>query len=74
LEDETGTFNLVVWRDLFEQYRKQILSAKLLMVEGNLQIEGEVVHVIVQRCHNLNPLLGLLTPSDEMFPGGRNFR
>lgn len=74
LEDETGTFNLVVWRDLFEQYRKQILGAKLLMVEGNLQIEGEVIHVIVQRCHNLNPLLGLLSPSDEMFPSGRNFK
>jgi len=74
LEDETGTFNLVVWRDLFEQYRKQIVGAKLLMVEGHLQIEGEVVHVIVQRCHNLNPLLGLLTTSDEMFPSGRNFK
>jgi error-prone DNA polymerase len=74
LEDETGTFNLVVWRDLFEEQRKQILGAKLLMVEGNLQLEGEVVHVIVQRCHNLNPLLGLLTPSDEMFPSGRNFK
>jgi error-prone DNA polymerase len=65
LEDETGAFNLVVWRDLFEQYRKQILGSKLLMVEGNLQIEGEVVHIIVQRCHNLNPLLGLLTPGME---------
>jgi error-prone DNA polymerase len=65
LEDETGTFNLVVWRDLFEQYRKQIIGAKLLMVEGNLQIEGEVVHIIVQRCHNLNPLLGLLSSPSE---------
>jgi error-prone DNA polymerase len=83
LEDETGTFNLVVWRDLFEEYRKPILGAKLLMVEGHLQIEGEVVHVIVQRCHNLNPLLGLLTPSHDeeapgsttnVWPGGRNFK
>ena len=74
LEDETGTYNLVVWRDLFEEHRKQILGAKLLMVEGNLQIEGEVVHVIGQRCHNLNPLLGLLTSSNEMFPSGRNFK
>ncbi|HEY4206231.1 MAG TPA: error-prone DNA polymerase [Puia sp.] len=76
LEDETGTFNLVVWRDLFDEYRKQILGAKLLMVEGNLQIEGEVVHVIVQRCHNLNPLLGLLAASHDegVYPGGRNFK
>ena len=68
LEDETGTFNLVVWRNLFEEYRKAILGAKLLMVEGHLQIEGEVVHVIAQRCHNLNPLLGLLTSSTDEAP------
>ena len=83
LEDETGTFNLVVWASLFEEYRKQILGARLLMVEGHLQIEGEVIHVVVQRCYNLNPLLGLLTAANEEnppvgdmtpYPGGRNFR
>ena len=57
LEDETGQFNLVVWASLFEEYRKEILGAKLLMVEGHLQVEKEVVHIIVQRCHNLNRLL-----------------
>jgi error-prone DNA polymerase len=35
------------------------------MAEGHLQIEKEVVHVIVQRCHNLNRLLVGLTPSQE---------
>ena len=68
LEDETGTFNLVVWASLFDHYRREILGSRLLMVEGNLQIEGEVIHVIVQRCHNLNPLLGLLTPSQDENP------
>ena len=63
LEDETGTFNLIIWASLFEEYRKEILHAKLLMVEGNLQIEREVVHVIVRRCHNLNRLLTHLTPT-----------
>jgi len=83
LEDETGTYNLVVWGSLFEEYRKQILGARLLMAEGHLQIEGEVIHVVVQRCFNMNVLLGQLTPADEEgapaedmtpFPGGRNFR
>ncbi|MDP4149364.1 MAG: error-prone DNA polymerase [Bacteroidota bacterium] len=63
LEDETGTFNLIVWPKLFEQYRKEILNAKLLMVEGNLQVEGEVIHVIVRRCHNISRLLARLSPS-----------
>jgi error-prone DNA polymerase len=57
LEDETGQANLVVFQGLFNEYRKEILQSTLLMVEGKLQIEGEVVHVIVRRCFNLNRLL-----------------
>lgn len=58
LEDETGVANLVVFSKLFEQYRKEILQARLLMVEGKVQIEGEVIHVIVQRCMNMSGLFG----------------
>jgi error-prone DNA polymerase len=68
LEDETGNFNLIVWANLFEEYRKEILGAKVLMAEGHLQIEKEVVHVIVQRCHNLNRLLVGMTPLSEEAP------
>jgi error-prone DNA polymerase len=57
IEDETGNANLVVFKHLFDKFRKEILQSTLLMVEGKLQIEGEVVHVIVSRCHNFNGLL-----------------
>src|SRR6185369_10788503 len=63
IEDETGYANLVIWENLFEKYRKEILQSKLIMVEGKLQIEGEVIHVVVQRCHNFSKLLRSLTPS-----------
>jgi error-prone DNA polymerase len=63
LEDETGNFNLIVWASIFGKFRKEILGAKLLMAEGHLQIQGEVVHVIVQRCHNISRLLSNLTLS-----------
>ena len=33
------------------------------MVEGKLQIEGEVIHVIVQQCYNMSKLLTHLTAS-----------
>jgi error-prone DNA polymerase len=70
LEDETGTMNLIVWPSLFAEYRREILGSKLLMVEGHLQIEGQVIHVIVQRCHNLTSLLARLSPfSGEDQPG-----
>lgn len=61
IEDETGFANLVVWQNLFDQYRKEIVQSRLLMVEGKLQIEGEVIHVVVKRCFNLTGLLSKLT-------------
>lgn len=57
IEDETGTVNLVVFAKLFDQYRKEIMQSRLLMVEGNLQREGQVVHVIARRCFNYSRLL-----------------
>jgi len=65
IEDETGVANLVIWESLFEQYRKEILQSQLLMVEGKLQIEGEVIHVIVQRCFNLTKMLKVLTDTED---------
>jgi error-prone DNA polymerase len=69
IEDETGFANLVVFQTLFDRYRKEILQARLLMVEGKLQREGEVIHVIVKRCYDLSKLLRHLTASnDENLP------
>jgi error-prone DNA polymerase len=59
IEDESGFANLVVWSKIFEKYRKVILQSRLLMVEGKLQITGEVIHVVVSACFNLNELMSL---------------
>ncbi len=63
IEDETGFANLVVFQNLFDKYRKEILLSKLIMVEGKLQKEGDVIHVIVSACYNISKLLRQLTPS-----------
>ncbi|MDQ6763273.1 MAG: error-prone DNA polymerase [Bacteroidota bacterium] len=70
IEDETGTANLVVFRDLFEnKYRKEILQSKLLMVAGKLQKEGEIIHVIVRHCEDWSKLLrGLTAANNENLP------
>ncbi|MFD2584447.1 OB-fold nucleic acid binding domain-containing protein [Pedobacter vanadiisoli] len=60
IEDETGYTNLVVFEKLFETYRKEILHSRLLMVEGRLQREGQVVHVIVSKCFDFTKMLGKL--------------
>ncbi|CAN5739859.1 hypothetical protein BH10BAC2_BH10BAC2_35360 [soil metagenome] len=61
IEDESGFANLVVFQNLFETFRKEILQSMLLMVEGKLQREGEVIHVIAQKCFDLTRLLSNLT-------------
>jgi error-prone DNA polymerase len=65
IEDETGVANLVIFENLFEKYRREILQSKLIMVEGKLQREGDVIHVIAQKCHNISALLRRLVPSTE---------
>ena len=69
IEDETGFSNLVVFEKLFETYRKEILHSRLLMVEGKVQKEGEVVHVIVSKCFDFTKLLkGLTTKDNDQLP------
>ncbi|MGZ5134729.1 MAG: helix-hairpin-helix domain-containing protein, partial [Flavitalea sp.] len=63
IEDETGFANLVIFEKLFDKYRKEILQSRLIMVEGKLQREGEVIHVIVRCCYDFSKLLRHLTPS-----------
>ena len=57
IEDETGSANLVVFQKVFEKYRKEILQARLMMVEGKVQKEGEVIHVVARKCSNISGLL-----------------
>src|SRR3546814_8739636 len=40
IEDETGVANIVLWPRVFERFRKTVLTASLLGVEGKLQREG----------------------------------
>jgi len=64
IEDETGVANLVVWESHFEWYRK-ILHSRLPMVEGKLQIEGQVIHVIVGECIDLTNSLQQLSANEK---------
>jgi error-prone DNA polymerase len=57
LEDETGTANVIVWPKVFEQYRRIVLGARMVAVEGMMQQEQGVIHVIAQRLIDLTPEL-----------------
>jgi error-prone DNA polymerase len=58
LEDESGQVNLVVWKQVAEKYRTALLNARLLGVSGELQIEGQVIHVIARQLFDHSALLG----------------
>ena len=57
LEDESGCVNVVVWRDIFERYRREILGAQLLGVEGVIERKGRVVHLMARRFADCSRLL-----------------
>ena len=63
LEDETGNINVVVWRSVLDRYRAEILQGQLLRVEGVVQREREVIHVIAGRVHDATGLLDQLSAS-----------
>ena len=48
LEDETGVSNVVVWPKIYERFRRVVMGGRLLHVQGYLQREGIVVHLIAQ--------------------------
>ncbi len=60
LEDETGLTNVVVHPQLVERQRRELLGASLLGVFGQLQVEGQVVHLVAKRLVDLSAWLGRL--------------
>ena len=67
LEDETGNVNVIVWRDLVERQRRELLGARLLGVYGVLERQGEVVHLVAQRLVDFSELLGRLETTSRDF-------
>ncbi len=67
IEDETGTTNVIVWRDLGERQRRELLGSRLLAVYGKVEREGPVVHVLASRLADLTPLLGALPTRSRDF-------
>jgi len=60
VEDETGNVNVIVWKAVAEAQRRALLESRLLVVEGELQREGLVTHVIARHLRDRSPLLGQL--------------
>ena len=57
LEDETGICNVIVWRKLYETYRRAVISGRMLRVTGRIQREGAVCHVIAEHVEDISFML-----------------
>jgi len=67
LEDETGYVNVVVWSPLVKKQRRELLGARLLGVEGKIQKEGEVIHLIAHKLTDHSRLLGSIAVKSHDF-------
>ncbi len=67
LEDETGQVNLIVRPDVWQKWRTAALTATLLLVQGRLQKQGELIHVRAGRLVDLSEKLRQLPPMSRDF-------
>ena len=72
LEDETGSVNVVVWRDTKERFKREWAQAKLLVVYGVWQRDtetgGQVTHLVAKHLRDATDWLPRLSH------GSRDFR
>jgi len=67
LEDEDGAVQVIVWKGVREQQRKELMNARLLGVYGTWQREGEVRNLIAKHFIDLTHLLGRLAAPSRDF-------
>jgi error-prone DNA polymerase len=61
IEDETGIANTIIWPKMLEKYRKVVMTARLILVEGRMQKQKEehadIIHVVSTRLTDQSDLL-----------------
>ena len=57
LEDETGHINLVVRQAIWDRYHRAAQGAKAMLVDGHVERQGQVIHVVAGRLEDLSDYL-----------------
>ena len=68
LEDETGVVNIIVWRNIYERFRRAVIAGRMLRVTGRMQRAHGVTHVLAEEIEDISDLLDLLLAEDGV-PG-----
>lgn len=72
LEDETGTSNVVVWSTTQEIFKKELLTGKLLIIKGTVDILNDdvgapIIHVLAGHIEDVTERLESLTLKSRDF-------
>lgn len=65
LEDETGVVNIIVWRAIYEKFRRAVVAGRMLRVTGRMQRAHSVTHVLAEQIENISDMLDLLVQPDS---------
>jgi error-prone DNA polymerase len=69
LEDETGIVNVVLWARLFERFRREVMGARLMAVQGRVQKSAEgVVHLMALTVTDRTSELARLSDTHDTEP------
>ena len=67
LEDETGYTNVIVWGSVAAEQHRALLDSKMLGVDGTVEREGDVIHLVAQQLTDYSYLLGPLAVKSRDF-------
>ncbi len=71
LEDETGISNVIVWRKMYETYRRAVIAGRALRVTGRIQRESGVTHIIAEHIEDISHMLDdLIRPEKLRYSDG----
>ena len=68
LEDETGVINVIIWRSVFERFRRAVIAGRLLRVTGPVERQGAVLHLVAEQIDDVSELLDRLADPDAVLP------
>ena len=60
LEDETGVVNIIVWRHIYERFRRAVIAGRMLRVTGRMQRAHGVTHVLAEEVEDISDMLDQL--------------
>lgn len=60
VEDEHGVANLIAWPKIMETYRAAIMASRLIYIEGRVQRDADIIHIVAEHLENRSDALDRL--------------